>query len=56
MKQLSPTIEDPQDFVINWKIIGKHWPMRDAIQNAVIDTLETNHGENPSGVEEELWI
>ena len=49
-------MRDPFDFIINWKTVGNYWPIRDVLQNSVVDILERHHGESPERMEEELWI
>ena len=56
IKQLMPIEENPHDFIMNGKIVGKYWPIPNVVQNTVLDILERHHGEDPNRVEEELFI
>ena len=55
-KPMYPTEEEPEDFIMDGKAVGKFWPPLKLLQNSVVDILEVFHGENPKRVPNEMTL
>ena len=56
---MMPTEEDPEDFKIEGKPVGKFWSPLKVFQNLIEDILQTFHGqsqEERDRVPDEIWI
>ena len=55
-KPMYPTEEEPKDFIMDGKAVGKFWPPLELLQNSIVDILEVFHGENPGRVPNEMTL
>ena len=45
-RSMMPTEEDPEDFKMDGKPVGKFWSPLKVFQNSIVDILETFHGNS----------
>ena len=55
-KEMMPTVEDPIDFIMDEKNVGKFWPPLKLLQCVIENILKTFHGKSPSNVPNEIYV